>query len=79
MVMTLPPSIFSPHVTQRINELRESKSLPGIRLRLTVEGGGCSGFQYKFALEDAAAAEAAANEGDADDDSDDEDDGDIDQ
>lgn len=77
--ISLSPSKLLPHVVQRINELRESKSLPGLRLRLTVEGGGCSGFQYKFALEDAIAAEASDEEGEADADSDDESDGDIDQ
>lgn len=70
--------IVTKRCAERINELRESKSLPGLRLRLTVEGGGCSGFQYKFALEDAIAAEASDEEGEADADSDDESDGDID-
>jgi len=31
-------------------------------LRLSVEGGGCSGFQYKFDLEDAAQADDAVSE-----------------
>lgn len=66
-------------IVQRILELRESKSIPGLRLRLTVEGGGCSGFQYKFALEDTPTAGEAAKEEALEDDSDDEDDGDADQ
>lgn len=70
---------------QRLNELRETKAQPALKLRLSVEGGGCSGFQYKFALEDAAGAaggEGAAEDedgGDNDEDSDDEDEDDIDQ
>lgn len=31
-------------------------------LRLSVEGGGCSGFQYKFDLADAAEADDAVSE-----------------
>lgn len=64
---------------QRILELRESKSLPRLRLRLIVEGGGCSGFQYKFALEDTPTAGEAAKEEALEDDSDDEDDANADQ
>lgn len=73
-----------PGKRQRLNELRETKAQPDLKLRLSVEGGGCSGFQYKFSLEDAAGAgaggsEGADNEGDDDEDSDDEDESDVDQ
>jgi len=66
---------------QRLNELRETKAQPTLKLRLSVEGGGCSGFQYKFSLEDSNsdAAASAASEEDYDEDSDDEDEDDIDQ
>lgn len=36
----------------RINKVREQKANPDLRLRLTVEGGGCSGFQYIFSWDD---------------------------
>ena len=35
---------------QRIGEILK-KEAPGTMLRLSVEGGGCSGFQYKFDMD----------------------------
>ena len=34
-------------------QLREKSKNNSLNLRVSVEGGGCSGFQYKFCMEDA--------------------------
>jgi iron-sulfur cluster assembly accessory protein len=45
----------------RVGAIAARQGKPAI-LRLSVEGGGCSGFQYKFDLADAAEAEDAVSE-----------------
>jgi len=40
----------SPSAARRIGEILEKESA-GAMLRVSVEGGGCSGFQYKFDIE----------------------------
>jgi len=42
----------TPAAIARVNKMREMKGNPLLNLRLTVEGGGCSGFQYGFTFDE---------------------------
>ena len=42
------PLSLSDSAAKRIGLLREREGNPGLMLRVTVGGGGCSGFQYSF-------------------------------
>jgi iron-sulfur cluster assembly accessory protein len=46
----------SERAAKRIGEILKSEPV-GTMLRVSVEGGGCSGFQYKFDMERAKAAD----------------------
>lgn len=45
----------------RVAKIAEKQGKPAI-LRLSVEGGGCSGFQYKFDLDDGPDADDSVSE-----------------
>lgn len=53
MSLTLPITVTEAALA-RIAEIAEAEGAPKV-LRVAVLGGGCSGFQYEFALEDGAA------------------------
>ena len=42
--------VIDDSAVKRIEELRTAQSKDALMLRVTVEGGGCSGFQYKLEL-----------------------------
>ena len=48
-----PEMTLSDTAARRIRDLAEAEGRP-VMLRVAVEGGGCSGFQYQFDLVDAA-------------------------
>lgn len=49
-----PPALeVTASAAARINALKAAENKPGLRFRISVKGGGCSGFQYEFSLDDA--------------------------
>ena len=50
--MTAMPVTISDRAARRIAEILQAETQP-VALRVAVTGGGCSGFQYSFALDDA--------------------------
>lgn len=50
--MAIPTLTLSPAAAQRVAQIAAKQGKPAL-LRLSVEGGGCSGFQYRFGLADA--------------------------
>ncbi|MGH6945211.1 MAG: iron-sulfur cluster insertion protein ErpA [Geminicoccaceae bacterium] len=46
------PFSVSERAARRISAIVAKEGQPDLRLRIVVSGGGCSGFQYGFALDD---------------------------
>lgn len=57
------PLILTENAAKRVAAIAARQAKPAI-LRLSVEGGGCSGFQYKFDLTDAAETDDSVSETD---------------
>ena len=57
------PLILSPSAATRVALIAAKQGKPAV-LRLAVEGGGCSGFQYKFDMADGPAPDDMVSETD---------------
>ncbi len=48
------PFSISENAAKRVQSLIDAEGNPDLKLRIAVQGGGCSGFQYDFKLDDTA-------------------------
>ena len=46
------PLVFTESAANKVKELIEEEGNPGLKLRVFVTGGGCSGFQYGFTFDE---------------------------
>jgi len=51
-VMSAPALVITDSAAARIARLATLESNPETMLRITISGGGCSGFQYGFSLDE---------------------------
>ncbi|MBK7899243.1 MAG: iron-sulfur cluster insertion protein ErpA [Betaproteobacteria bacterium] len=49
---TSVPLVFTDSAASKVKELIEEEGNPGLKLRVFVTGGGCSGFQYGFTFDE---------------------------
>jgi len=57
-IQTMEPAVgLSANAIRRLRELIAAEGKPGLMLRLSVSGGGCSGFQYGFSFDGTATEE----------------------
>ena len=48
------PILFTDNAAAKVAQLIEEEGNPELKLRVFVQGGGCSGFQYGFTLDEVA-------------------------
>jgi iron-sulfur cluster insertion protein len=61
---TMDPIVFTSNAAGKVSEMIAEEGDPGLKLRVYVTGGGCSGFQYSFAFDDEVAEDDLALEKD---------------
>ncbi len=47
-----PPLIFTDSAADKVRQLVDEEGNPELKLRVFVQGGGCSGFQYGFTFDE---------------------------
>jgi len=47
-----PPLVFTDSAATKVKELVDEEGNPDLKLRVFVQGGGCSGFQYGFTFDE---------------------------
>jgi len=56
------PLVFTDSAANKVRELIEEEGNPGLKLRVFVSGGGCSGFQYGFTFDESSNEDDTAME-----------------
>ncbi len=56
------PLVFTDAAAAKVKELIDEEGNPELKLRVFVQGGGCSGFQYGFTFDEALAEDDTAME-----------------
>lgn len=52
VIESISPLVFTDSAASKVKELIEEEGNPGLKLRVFVTGGGCSGFQYGFTFDE---------------------------
>ena len=50
--MPPPPLLFTDAAARKVGQLIREEANPALKLRVYVQGGGCSGFQYGFTFDE---------------------------
>ncbi len=50
--VTEGPLVFTDSAASKVKQLIDEEGNPGLKLRVFVSGGGCSGFQYGFTFDE---------------------------
>ena len=50
--ITDAPMVFTTAAAAKVNKMIEEESNPNLKLRVYIQGGGCSGFSYGFKFDD---------------------------